>query len=244
LIKQGFESGEVSKPDLDKALIYNINVQAEWQNVVSGILIQKEQIKQLNGGIMFEDSGFEYPSVLELLPDDSLFAQLPTQNPELVMAQLEIEHSELKIKHEKINQLPSIEAGYRSEKMLSQKLQGIHAGIEIPLWQNKNQVKHARIQSEWSIANLKEQESKIRSELISKYKEILNLQNIYSQMKAVIQDETISESSLQLLQSGQISFREYLLETQFIWDVKKQYLETERNYHIAVSGLKQILNMN
>jgi outer membrane protein, heavy metal efflux system len=242
LMNQGFEGGEVSKPEFDKARIYNMSVQAEWQKVVSGIAMQEEQLRQMSGEAFFEDVADEYPVMADLLPLDSLVAHLPLQNPELMIAQLEIEHSDLKIRNEKFNQFPSLEAGYRSEKILNQKLQGFHAGIEIPLWQNKNQVKQARIQSEWSRANLKEKENKIWSELTSIYLEIQKLQSMYSQMKVIIQDETISESSLQLLQSGHISFPEYLMEAQLIWDVKREFLETERNYFIAVSGLKQILN--
>jgi outer membrane protein, heavy metal efflux system len=242
LMNQGFEGGEISKPELDKARVYNISVQAEWQKVVSGIAMQEEQLRQMSGEVLFEEVADEYPVMPDLLPLDSLIAHLPFQNPELMIAQLEIEHSDLKIRNEKFNQFPSLEAGYRSEKILNQKLQGFHAGIEIPLWQNKNQVKQARIQSEWSRANLKEKENKIWSELTSIYMEIQKLQSMYSQMKVIVQDETISESSLQLLQSGHISFPEYLMEAQFIWDMKKEFLETERNYYMAVSGLKQMLN--
>jgi outer membrane protein, heavy metal efflux system len=242
LMNQGFEGGEVSKPEFDKARIYNMSVQAEWQKVVSGIAIQEEQLRQMSGEAFFENVADEYPLMADLLPLDSLVAHLPLQNPDLMIAQLEIEHSDLRIRHEKLNQFPSLEAGYRSEKILNQKLQGMHAGIEIPLWQNKNQVKQARIQSEWSRANFRQMENKLWSELTSIYLEIQKLQSMYAQMKSIIQDETISESSLQLLKSGQISFPEYLMESQFIWEVKREFLEIERNYYISVSELKQLLN--
>jgi outer membrane protein, heavy metal efflux system len=242
LMKQGFESGEVSKPAYDKAIIYNIGVEAEWQMTISDIDIQNERLKQLNGGLPVDNLTWEFPADEELLPVDSLLAYLLSQNPELMMAQLGIEEYDANIKYEKMNQLPAFEAGYRSEKILNQKLRGIHAGIEIPLWSNKNRIKHARMLSEWSRSNLNLQESRLHTEVVSKYNEVQNLHSIYNRMKEIAGDENLSENSLQLLHSGQISFPEYLLETQFIYEMKSKFLETERNYYIAVSGLKQLFS--
>lgn len=240
LMKQGFDGGEISKPVYDKVRIFNINVQSEWQKTVSDIAIQKEQIKQLSGGMPVDNLVLEYPLNWSLLSIDSLLARLPRQNPDLIMAQLGIDEYGMQVKHEKMNQLPSFEAGYRSEKILNQKLQGIHAGVEIPLWKDKNRLKTAKIQSEWSQANLLQKESELRTEVISRYNEIQNLHNTYLQMKTIAEDEKVSESSLQLLHSGQISFPEYLVEVQFVWDAKQAFLETEKNYFKAVARLKQL----
>jgi outer membrane protein TolC len=240
LMKKGLDAGEISKPVYDKARIFDINVQAEWQKVVSDIQIQKEQLKQLSGEMPVDNLKLEYPSDWGLQPLDTLFSVLSIQNPDLVIAQLGTDEYEMQVKHEKMNQLPTFEAGYHGEKILNQKLQGIQAGIEIPLWKDKNRVKIAKIQSEWSQVNLRQKESEVRTEVISRYNEIQNLRNTYLQMKAIAEDEQVSESSLQLLQSGQISFPEYLMEAQFIWDAKSAYLETEKNYFVALSKLKQL----
>ncbi len=240
LMKQGFESGEISRPAFDKARIYHLNVLTEWQKTVSGIKIQKEQIKQLTGGLPLENTNLEYPSDWNLMPLDSLLARLPNQNPELIMAQLGIDEYEMQVKFEKMNKLPSFEVGYRSEKILNQKLRGLHAGIEIPLWKDKNRMKQAQIQTEWSQAQFSRQVSELSAEVISVYTEVQTLQNTYLQMKAIAEEEKISETSFQLLQAGQISFPEYLMEVQFVWDAKNAFLETEKNYFLATSKLKQL----
>ncbi len=179
LIKQGFESGEISKPVYDKARLYNINVQAEWQKMVSDIQIQKEQLKQMSGDMSVDNLALDYPLNWRLLSLDSLLSSLPGQNPDLIIARLGTDEYKTQVKHEKMNQLPSFEAGYHGEKIFNQSLRGLHAGIEIPLWKDKNRVKMAKIQSEWSQAKLTQKESELRTEVISKYNEIQNLRNTY-----------------------------------------------------------------
>lgn len=240
ILKEGFEGGEISKPVYDKARIYAIGVQTEWQKVQTEIEVQDQFLQQLNGGNSMEGLRYDYPLYWELPVLDSLLANLSERNPDLVMAKLTIQQSEKEIKNQRMNSLPSFEAGYKSETILDQKLQGFHAGISIPLWQNKNSVKYAKLQTETSKANFSQQESEMKTKVSVLYFEAKALKNSYEQMKLIMDEETVSGSSLELLQSGQITFSEYIVEMGMIIETVLGYYQHESDYYASLSLLKAL----
>jgi outer membrane protein, heavy metal efflux system len=238
IMQEGFEGGEISKPAFDKARIYNIGVQSEWQKVQSEIEVQNQYLRQLSGNNTPEGLAFEYPLDWEVPVLDAVLSNLSESNPDLVMAQLGIQQAEKEVKHQRMKSLPSLKAGYKSETILDQKFQGLHAGVSIPLWQNSNNVKHARLQTEWSRANLSQQESELKMEVSGLFYEILALSKNHEQMRQIMEEETVSGSSLELLHSGQISFTEYLVDTELIWDAQSQFLLNEKAFFELLSRFK------
>ena len=238
IMQQGFEVGEISKPIFDKARIYAIGVQSEWQKVQSEIEVQNQYLKQLSGSNTFEGWRFEYPLGWEYPALDSLLENLSESHPDLIMAQLGIQQAKNEVKYQRMNSLPSFEAGYKSETILNQKLQGFRAGISIPLWQNTNSVKHAKLQTEWSMANLSQQESEVKMLVAGLYFEMVAHKTNYEQMKAFADEEGISKSGLELLKTGQINFAEYLVDANFIWEIQNQFLHTENAYFELLSKIK------
>jgi len=119
----------------------------------SEIQVHHETMQQLNGGIPVDFIITDY-AIPTLLPTfDSLQAKLMEYNPDIRIAYLNKDLSGAKVKEENMNRLSKIEAGYKGETILNQKLQGIHTGISIPLWENKNKVKQAKIEENWSQLN-------------------------------------------------------------------------------------------
>ncbi|MCT4586854.1 MAG: TolC family protein [Carboxylicivirga sp.] len=238
IMKEGFEGGEVSKPVYDKARIYAVGVKSQKQTLISQINVYSEQLKQQNGGVAIEGLNYEYPVNWSLPALDTLLANLSGTNPDLLIAQLDLKESETNIKNSRLESWPSFELGYKSETILNQKLQGVNAGITIPLWQNNNKVKHAKLQSEWSKLNLSQEESEVKTRAKTLYYEVLALKASYEEMKAIMDEEQFSVSNLELLKAGQISFSEYLVDADLIWESQSQYLDNEKTYFNVLSQLK------
>lgn len=237
LMQQGFKQGEISKPVYDKARIASINILNELQKVKSEIKIKNDRLLQLNGGNDIIGIEYKYPSDY-ILPDlDSLLKQLPDRNSELRIAQSIIQENKNRIKFEKRNYLPEFQAGYKSEVLLNQKFKGLHAGITIPLWEDKNKVREAKLKDEWSVINYNQIISEIQTEIIALYNTIQMTYNNYLQMKEILDSEQVTESNLELLRSGQISFSEYLIDIQFLMESQRTYMETEKEYYNLMSEL-------
>jgi len=241
LMQEGLTRGEISKPAFDKARIYAMGVHAEWQKTITEMEIQRQHLQHLNGGLPVEGTAFEYPMRSELPPLDSLLATLSSNNPDMIMARIQVQQAEQSETFQRQNNWPSFEAGYKSETFMDQKLQGIHAGITIPLWQNAKTVKQAQLNTAWTNAYLAQQESETARLVSGLYHELVALKTTLDQMQSVITEEQISASSFELLESGQISFTEYLMDTDFIWDIKIQMLLYENTYFELWSKLETYL---
>jgi outer membrane protein TolC len=237
LMQQGYERKEFSKPALDKVRIYHLNNQTEMARLKSEVLVHNEILQQLNGGIPVNFIFDDYAIPVILPPLDSLQLKLMEFNPDIRIANLNKDLSGEKIKVENMNRLPVFEAGYKGETVLNQRLQGIHAGISIPLWENKNKVKQAKIEENWTQLNY----DQVVSEIISGFKAAYSnaqavLQN-YLNIKEIAADPSLSESTFLLLKAGEISFPEYLSEVQLIFENQLNFLEVERDYFIILNKI-------
>ena len=237
IMESGFQSGEISKPVYDRARILNINLRNELEQILTNIEVQKDLLQQMNGDLQVGNISFTYPYHWDLLDLDSVLVMARNQNADLRMARAFVEENELNVKLEKMSSLPELQAGYTSQAFLNQKLKGIHAGVTIPLWQNKNQVKQAKLETEWSQVSAQQVESIVRSEIITLYNNLETTFKNYLELKEILAEEQVSENSLDLLQAGQISFPEYLMEIQFIFDSQNKYLEIEKRYFDLMSEL-------
>ena len=237
LMQQGFKRKEYSKPALDKVRIYHLNNQTEMAKVKSEILVHNEILQQLNGGIPVNFILNDYSIPVVLPAFDSLQAKLMGFNPDIRIANLNMDLSGQKVKVENMNRLPKIEAGYKGETILNQKLQGIHTGISIPLWENKNKVKQAKIEENWSQLNYDQVVSEITSSLKAAYSNAQAVLQNYLNIKEIAADPSLSESTFLLLKAGEISFPEYLAEVQLIFENQLNFLEVEKDYFLLLNKI-------
>lgn len=203
----------------------------------SEILVHNEILQQLNGGIPVNFILNDYPIPVVLPAFDSLQAKLTGFNPDIRIANLNMDLSGQKVKVENMNRLPKIEAGYKGETILNQKLNGIHAGISIPLWENKNKVKQAKIEENWSQLNYDQVVSEITSSLKAAYSNAQAVLQNYMNIKEIAADPSLSESTFLLLKAGEISFPEYLSEVQLIFENQLNFLEVERDYFLLLNKI-------
>lgn len=238
LMKEGFDSGEISKPAYDKARIYAVERNNEWQRTLVQIEINEARLEQLNGDHSIGHPEYAYPENWMLPSLEVLLSSLPEQNPQLEMAQLGISESEKQVRHQKMNKWPTFKAGYKYETILDQSLQGFHAGISVPLWQNANKVQSAKLQHEWSRAKHLQTESALRVSIRSLYNEAGSLFASYTQIRDIIAEEQLSENIFTLLQAGQISYMEYSVDSQYVWEMESSFLEMENEYYSKISELK------
>ena len=165
-------------------------------------------------------------------------------NPDIRIANHKMDLSGQKVKVENINRLPKIEAGYKGETILNQKMQGIHTGISIPLWENKNKVKQARIEENWSQLNYDQVISEITSSLKATYSNAQAVLQNYLNIKEIAADPSLSESTFLLLKAGEISFPEYLSEVQLIFENQLDFLEVERDYFVLLNKINLLTGIN
>ena len=78
---------------------------------------------------------------------------IEANDPILKVYEHEKEVMERQIAAQKSLKLPKIEAGYHSQGILDQNFRGVHKGITIPLWENKNKLEAAQANLDYATIN-------------------------------------------------------------------------------------------
>ncbi|MEA5127624.1 MAG: TolC family protein [Proteiniphilum sp.] len=243
-IAAGYEgrlnSGDVSRLEYNKVQLNLSTVQGEISRIDVERNALLEQLKRLNGGtdILLEDD--RYDEVLLPPYFDDWFEQAAEKNPVLAYARQEIEVSKQQVSLNKMKGLPTLSAGYMSEKLVGEHFQGLSVGISIPLWENKNRVKQAK-------ASVRAAESRETDSRLQFYNQLQILYNRTAGLKAASEkyrQSLITANNTELLKkaldAGEISLLEYMVEMGLYYETINQALETERDYHKAFAELSAI----
>lgn len=231
------DKGEGNILDVNKAKLQLIEINKQFQENVSAISQFNEKLTSLNGGIAIAFADTSYP-MLPNLPD---FVQLETdaENADPIRKSLEqqILITQKQLEVSRAMWLPKIEAGYHYQGILGQTYNGIHTGISIPLWENKNTVNLQKTKLLFDDLNLQDHR-------IQHYYMIKQLYNKYSNLKITLQEYQTLFASLnnaalldKALSLGQISTIEYFLEMNYYTAALGNYYKTEKEFHGAVAEL-------
>lgn len=243
-IADGYEdrlnAGDVSRLEYNKIKLNLASVEGELsRNDVERNALLAE-LKRLNGGIDVQFEEDTYAPILLPPQFDNWFEQTSAQNPVLAYARQEIEVSKKLVSLSKMQGLPTLSAGYMSEKLVGEHFQGLSLGISIPLWENKNRVKQAK--ASLKAAQLSENDSRQQShsQLQQLYNRTVGLKLASERYRQVLDDVTNTDLLKKALDAGEISLLEYMMEMSIYYDTIQQALHTERDFQKAFAELSAV----
>ncbi len=199
-----------------------------------------EQLKRLNGGNEIAVEGFQFIPVELPVNFDDWYIEAQVKNPVLAYIKQEIEVSKRELSLSKTMGLPTLSAGYMSEKVLGERYQGISVGVSIPLWENKNRVKQAK--AAVSAAESREIDSKQQfyDQLQILYNRTLGLKITAENYRKSMETANSTDLLKKALDAGEISLLEYILEIGLYYDTVNQALEAEKNYQRTYAELSAV----
>jgi cobalt-zinc-cadmium efflux system outer membrane protein len=230
-------NGEGNIFDVNKAKLQLIEINALFQDNVSVINQLNLKLTELNGGqsIVFLNATFSQN--LSILDFESLEAEIEASDPvrkyldqEIVIAQKQIELS-------KAMALPKLETGYRYQAILGQTFNGIHLGLTIPLWENKNRVKAEQASLIFSDLNLEDHKNEHYYDLKQKYEKQENLKITLAEYDSLFSSSNQIDLLDKSLSMGQISTIEYFMEMTYYYNALNNYLKTEMEYQKVLAEL-------
>lgn len=213
--------------DVNKARLLLVNVQTQIQLLETEIAENLQILTGLNGGnpVVFTDT--VYPPAPELPDFETLENTIEQTDPTLQYLQMQRQIGEAGAKLTKALLLPKFEAGYRYQGLLGQTFHGVHAGVSVPLWENKKRLNYAAVQ-------LQEYDARIEEHRTENFNEIKRL---YEQYQALRQSHEAYRGNLQAvsntvildkaLQAGQITVLEYFLEMTLYYESVDRWMELE-----------------
>lgn len=239
--KSKFEIGESNVLEFNKAQLNLLNLSKEFESLIIERNALLSGLGSINGGIFidFTDSVFSSPEIP--IDFEQWYLQAEQNNPILSWLKQEIEISQKQVSLNRAMSMPKIQAGYMSEKIAGEHLQGITAGITIPLWENKNSIKYAK-------ANALALESIADDSKIQFYNQLKNLhaKTIALQKNAVDYRQAIgnfdnSELLKKALDKGEITLIDYMLEFSIYYQSVTKLLELERDMNKTFAELNQYM---
>jgi outer membrane protein, heavy metal efflux system len=231
------DNGEVIILDVNKAKLQLLNIQNEVKLSENEKQVLLTKLAELNGGITIAVNDTSYPITATILDFETLDSIIEANDPIIQVYEQEKKIWQQQIAVQKAMNLPKIETGYHSQGILGQSYRGVHAGITIPLWENKNKLNAAK--ANLAYANSSEEthvlehrfENKqyfeqlaVRLKMLQEYKELLlSLNNTALLNKA--------------LALGQITIFQYFYDESFYFTAYDKYLQAEWEYQQAVARL-------
>ena len=231
------DKGDVIILDVNKAKLQLLNIKNEVALNDNERLVASTKLSELNGGQILEISDTTYPA-LPIIPGfETLDSTIEANDPIIKVYEQEIKIQEQNIAVQKALSLPKIEAGYHSQGILGQSYKGAHAGISIPLWENKNRVKAA--QANWDYATTIAQTHILEHRLQNKgyYDQLAVRENAMEEYKTLL--STLNNTTLlnKALQLGQITIIQYFQDESYYFSAYDKYIQLEWEYQQALSRL-------
>lgn len=231
------EHGDCSQLELNKAKLYMLNAQNDLKQLRMNREELLSRLTGLNGGkaIAYGNSSFE---TLNLPADfESWVQQAEAHNPMLQWLKQEVDINQKEVQLSKAKQLPSLQAGYMSEKVIGEQFQGITVGLSIPLWENKNKVKASKLNALAAESSRADQQIQFYEKLKALYARARSLQT--SLMDYENQYGLFSNADLlkKALDTGEISLIEYLYETAMLYDGVDRIWELKKAMNLALAEL-------
>ena len=236
-INKQTQQGESNILDLNKIKLLRLEIKNQSDQNETLLKTLQHRLDELNGGIPVNLSQIEYPVVSDLPVFEVLDSLIDANDPEVKAVEQQTEVSKEKVELTRSMTLPRLEGGYHQQSILGQKYEGIHVGMTIPLWENKNMVKAERarlVHSEYQVTEHRTEHYYKNRQLYERY---LHWQNTFDAYQRVLNSANNEELLDKAFQAGQLSLIEYLMEVRYFYDANEKIKASEREYHRAIAEL-------
>jgi len=234
-----FQLGDIDILERNKTKLDMLNMDKAVDMNEVDIQLQWDELKRMNGGQPFMDGIQDYPPYDLPLVYTEWFERIRDNNPALLIAQQEIALSQKQEQLTKALNLPKISAGYTSERVSGTTFQGVSVGVSIPLWEGKNTVKHQKAQTVAARVQYDDSRIQFQNSLKNQYDKAVKLAKLLKEYRDILEVTSNGELLKKALDKGQLSLINYLNELTIYYDTMDKYLETERDYQLAVAELQQ-----
>lgn len=238
--KKRLATGDANKLEYNKIQLNLSSVQGEMSRIEVERNTLLSQLKRLNGGkdVIFDES--QFAQIQLPLNFDDWFINAEQKNPVLAYIKQEIEVSKRQVSVSKAMGLPTFSAGYMSEKVVGQRVQGVSVGVSIPLWENKNRVKQAKAAVRAAESREADSKQQFYSNLQIQFNRAMGLQNTAQAYRKSLFTANSTDLLKKALDAGEISLLDYMVEIGLYYETVNQALQAEMDYQKAFAELSAV----
>ncbi len=235
--QRAFEVGEVSVLERNKAKVNQLNItKAAELNEVEQAAWHAELVR-MNGGQELPSIHVDYPDAGLPADFEAWYTGNAARNADIATLEQEISVSQERQRLSKALSFPAITAGYMYEEDVDVRFSGITMGVSIPLWQQKNTVKQARMQT-YALEQAKvDLATQFHNEQRRLYERAKKLAAVNDELKSLTADSSGEQLLGRALELGELSLLDYLVELTMYYEAIDRQLEAERDLHLALVEL-------
>ena len=238
--KDRLDRGDANRLEYNKIQLNLTSVLGELSRVEVERNALLSQLRRLNGGVDIALDEDQFVQAQLPLNFNDWYAEAEQKNPVLAYIKQEIEVGKSQVSLSKASNWPTFSTGYMSEKVVGQQYQGFTVGISIPLWENKNRVKQAKVAVSAAESREADRKQQFYSQLQSLYNRANGLKVIAEKYRQSLANVNNTDLLKKALDTGEISLLDYIVEIGLYYTTENQALEAERDYQKAIAELSAV----
>lgn len=235
-----FERGEAGVIEKNRAMFNYTARTAETARLILDRDNLLNELRRLNGGKDISFRTDDFPLVR--LPGDfeQWYAQAEEMNPMLQYIRSQVDAGHQQVRLDRAMGMPKISAGYMSEKVVGERFQGVTLGITVPLWENKNRVRQAKVEARAREVALEDSRTQFYVRLQGLYGKVQYLLGSAAQQRGLLAEYSNYGLLRKALDGGQISLQEYILGMQEHYEAVDRVLEADKEAQLAYAELSAV----
>lgn len=247
LSEKSVEEGHSASLDLIQSRMTLAEMLSDQRVAEHSLDIALRRVYRLSGGNVdtTQIRNLDYPNIACLMGAEEFISQAITNSPEWSIATLDSLIADRSTRLSRNEWIPKLMVGYKVETPIagSQTIHGMKAGISLPLWSNRNNVKQSKAQQNVSKANINNIASRMNlemNEIYGLYQALAESVDYYRQAGGDRYQQTLNKA----LKGGAISSTAFLLLSQDWWDSQSKYMETEQLLYQTLSTMILLTDKN
>ncbi len=232
------KEGDANILEVNKIRMLSLNTKNQLQLVRNKIANLKEDLKKQNGGFELNLNVLTYPTISIEEDAQLLLENAVNTDPYLKQLSSNEQIASKETSLVKTNSLPKISIGYRYlGSDIMKEANGMKLGISIPLWENKNKVKQAKLMEHFRKEELSFEKMEKENEYRKLFQTFFSLKSSLADYQNVFSEKKYSTLLRKALDFGELSGIEYLMESIYYYESFDTYLEIEYEYNITKAKL-------
>ena len=233
------ESGDATLVDKNRTEFEYLLLKDEITAISLRIVEIRQRLQVLNGGIPLE---YEVSEILpELIPQfEKVLADYEECAPELLAAKLEEEGAGYDLRVSRRQSLPKFEVGYKYEFATGERFNGVTAGLSIPIFSNRYNVKRAKAVEDMARTQMQAAIVGNRNNLQELYTKAEVLGELAGRYDMLFDTIDYPDMLARILNGGEMNIVDYYSELNTYFATYEAWLRVRLEYSLIASRINMI----
>lgn len=228
--QKSFRFGETNSLDMNKARMNWVKLRNECQNLCIDRESLEMELSRLMGGVPVRLLQADFDPMVWPADFDKWYAEMSIWHPALMLSESEADAARKSVSLNTAHAFPSFKVGYKGDDVFGDgSLHGLVVGMRVPLWENKNKVKQAKLANRSAELSLKDVQLATRAKYMTLYAKAVQLQKTVEEYRRTIAEAGNTTLLGKALRAGEISLLEYLVEQDYLFELYAVYWEAYRD---------------